>query len=75
MKLKVEKDKKLLKQKITDVFASIERLGLSVNRIMVYNTSRNTVKKNIWINGRYGIIGKLRHYKQNLECVLLMEEY
>ena len=57
----VEKDKKkLLKQKITDVFASIERLGLSVN------TSWFTSLHIIQLKKVYGLMEDIWNYRAEL---------
>ncbi len=58
---KVEKDKKkLLKQKITDVFASIERLGLSVN------TTWFTTLHIIQLKKVYGLMEDIWNYRAQL---------
>lgn len=57
----IEKDKKkLLKQKITDVFASIERLGLSVN------TSWFTSLNIIQLKKIYGLMEDIWNYRAQL---------
>ena len=57
----VEKDKKkLLKQKITDVFASIERLGLSVNTRWFTNLHIIQLKKT------YGLMEDIWNYRAQL---------
>lgn len=58
---KVEKDKKkLLKQKITDVFASIERLGLSVN--ISWFTSLHIIQ----LKKVYGLMEDIWNYRAQL---------